>query len=157
MRGLVVRAFRRADHAQVVALWSAAFPDDPPWNDPAAIIERKLRVQRELFLVGEAEGRIVAAAMAGFDGHRGWVHHLAVAESERGKGLGSRMMSEVERRLAALGCVKLNLQVRRQNARVVEFYRRIGFAEEDRISMGKRLGPHAVATTKPRARRASRR
>lgn len=53
---------------------------------PCDDIRRKLTVQPELFLVGEQDGAIVASAMAGYDGHRGWVNYLAVAEPHRRRG-----------------------------------------------------------------------
>ena len=71
-----IRPFREADEAQVVALWQACGLTRP-WNDPHRDIARKLAVQRELFLVGEEGGRIVASVMAGYEGHRGWVNYLA--------------------------------------------------------------------------------
>ena len=94
---------------------------------------------RDLFLVGEFRDRVVATVLAGFDGFRGWVYHLAVAPEHRRQGFGRAMMQEVEARLRLLGCPKLNLQVRTTNAEVIEFYRRIGYQVEDRVSLGKRL------------------
>jgi 2-phosphosulfolactate phosphatase len=136
---LRVRPYRESDEAGVVALWAVAFPDAPAHNAPLADIARKLSVQRDLFLVGECEGRVVATAMAGFDGHRGWVHYVATDPRARGRGLASALLAEVEARLRALGCSKLNLQVRGTNRDVVAFYERLGFVVEDRVSLGKRL------------------
>jgi ribosomal protein S18 acetylase RimI-like enzyme len=115
------------------------FPDNPPWNEPKADIHRKLGVQRELFLVGDLGGRVVATVMAGFDGHRGWVHLVAVAPDCRQHGFGRVMMLEAERRLRQIGCTKINLQVRASNRGVVSFYEKLGYAVEERVSMGKRL------------------
>ena len=67
-----------SEQAEVIALWKRCGLTRP-WNDPVKDIERKLTEQPELFLVGRLEGRIVASAMAGYDGHRGWVNYLAVA------------------------------------------------------------------------------
>ena len=53
--------------------------------------------------------------------------------------LAGARVSEVERRLRALGCPKINLQVRRDNADAVGFYRAIGYSQDDVISLGKRL------------------
>ena len=77
--------------------------------------------------------------MGGFDGHRGWVYALAVDPDHRRQGIASRLMNELERRLLALGCHKLNLQVRTQNTEVLELYRHLGYEAEDRVSFGKRL------------------
>jgi ribosomal protein S18 acetylase RimI-like enzyme len=137
---LLIRLFRGADEVDVIALWCEVFSDDPPWNDPAAIIRRKLAVQRELFLVGERRGHVVATVLAGFDGFRGWIYHLAVASVERRQGLGRAMMAEAENQLRRLGCPKINLQVRSSNGEAVQFYRSLGYSIEDRVSMGKLLG-----------------
>jgi ribosomal protein S18 acetylase RimI-like enzyme len=136
---LRIRPFLEDDEASVVALWSEAFADDPPRNEPRAVIDRKLRVQRELFLVGELRGEIVGTVIAGFDGYRGWVYHLAVRPGFRRRGFGGELMHEAEVRLKALGCPKLNLQVRSSNGEVIAFYERLGYAIEDRASLGKIL------------------
>ena len=102
-------------------------------------IRRKLGVQRDLFLVGSLDGRLVATMMVGYEGHRGWVNYLAVAADCRKRGLGRTLMSEAEARLREMGCPKVSLQIRRSNADVVSFYRSIGYSEDDVVSMGKRL------------------
>src|SRR5262245_41342682 len=107
MNELEVRPYQEADHDAVVALWTRVFPETRPWNLPAAYIQRKLAVQRELFLVGVCGGRVVATVLAGYDGVRGWVYHLAVAPEQRRHGFGRAMMAGAEARLRALGCAKL--------------------------------------------------
>ncbi len=77
--------------------------------------------------------------MAGYDGHRGWIYSLAVAETQQRRGVGSRLVQHAEQALGDLGCPKVNLQVRSSNSSVVEFYRSLGYDAEERISMGKRL------------------
>lgn len=134
-----VRTYADEDEEGVANLWREVFPDAPAWNRPEDDIRRKLAIQRELFLVAEQDGRIVGSAMAGYDGHRGWVYYVAVAPDRRRQGIGTALMDEVERGLARIGCPKLNLQVRADNEAVVAFYRRLGYAVEERISMGKRL------------------
>ena len=136
---LRVRPFLENDQPSVVALWAEAFADDPPRNEPRAVIDRKLRVQRELFLVGEFQGDIVGTVIAGFDGYRGWVYHLAVHPRFRRRGFGRELMREAEARLKVLGCPKLNLQVRSSNAEVIAFYERLGYSIEDRASLSKIL------------------
>jgi ribosomal protein S18 acetylase RimI-like enzyme len=136
---LEIRPYREDDHDGVVALWNRVFAGDPPWNAPAEMIRRKLTVQRELFLVGLVAGQVVATVLAGFDGVRGWIHHLAVAPEQRRRGLATRMMAVAEAGLVALGCPKVNLQVRATNGGVIAFYRALGYAVEERVSMGKRL------------------
>lgn len=140
---LAIRPFHAADEAAVVRLWRACGLTRP-WNDPHQDIARKLSVQPELFLVGEADGALVAAVMAGYDGHRGWVNYLAVAPEHRRRGYASALMREVERGLLRYGCPKINLLVRGDNAAVVDFYAGLGFGRDDVISLGKRLIPDTL-------------
>jgi ribosomal protein S18 acetylase RimI-like enzyme len=140
MQDLRIRAYETPDEEAVVALWQACGLTRP-WNDPHRDIARKLTEQPELFLVGTQENAIVATAMAGFDGHRGWVYYLAVAPHCRGKGYGRRLMQEAERLLTERGCPKLNLQVRTGNAQTIAFYRRLGYSVDDTVSLGRRLIP----------------
>lgn len=133
-----IRAFSLADEPAVVDLWHQCGLTRP-WNDPHRDIRRKLTIQPELFVVGEIDRVLVASAMAGFDGHRGWVNYLAVAPAHRNQGLGRLLMRHIEDRLAACGCPKLNVQVRSANHSVLEFYRRLGYSVDDVTSCGKRL------------------
>jgi len=133
-----IRPFKPQDQEAVVALWQRC-DLVRPWNDPSKDIARKLTVQADMFLVGVVDDRVVAAVMAGYEGHRGWINYLAVDPGLRGTGLGREMMEEAERRLRRLGCPKVSLQIRRGNLEVAGFYARLGYAEDDVISMGKRL------------------
>jgi ribosomal protein S18 acetylase RimI-like enzyme len=121
----------------VAALWREVFDDAPAHNVPEEDIARKLAVQPELFLVAEEGGDIVGTALAGYDGHRGWVHLVAVKPTHRRRGVGAALMARVEEGLRAMGCPKLNLQVRGSNREAVAFYERLGYAVEERVSMGK--------------------
>ncbi len=136
---LEIRPYQLKDHDQVVALWSEVFADDPPWNEPAGMIRRKLTVQPGLFFVALIDDQVVGAVMAGFDGVRGWIHHLAVREAYRRQGIASALMRAAENGLAAIGCPKVNLQVRATNREVIDFYRTLGYKVEMRASLGKRL------------------
>jgi ribosomal protein S18 acetylase RimI-like enzyme len=133
-----IRPFGLADEATVVALWEACGLTRA-WNDPHKDIARKLAVQPELFLVGVTDGAVMASVMAGYEGHRGWMNYLAVAPRFRGRGLGRALVVEVERLLLERGCPKVNLQVRATNLEAVSFYRRLGYAQDESISLGKRL------------------
>jgi ribosomal protein S18 acetylase RimI-like enzyme len=134
-----IRPFRDSDQNALCALWADVFRDDPPWNAPELLIAAKLKVQPELLLVAEHDGTLVGAVMAGFDGVRGWIHHLAVARSHRRNGIATRLVRTAEEGLRALGCTKVNLQVRATNQEVIAFYQSLDYAIEERINMGRRL------------------
>ena len=133
-----IRPYEGSDESAVVFLWERC---DllRPWNDPRRDIQRKLRVEPRLFLVGLLDEVVVATVMAGYEGHRGWINYLAVALEHRRRGFGCAMMAEAERLLQLAGCPKVNLQIRGSNSSAVEFYRRLGYRVDDVISLGKRL------------------
>ena len=133
-----IRSFEITDKEQVIDLWKEC-KLVVPWNDPKKDIQRKLKVNPELFLVGEMDGVIVGSIMGGYEGHRGWVNYLAVSPSHRKKGYGRQLMEAVEERLEKMGCAKVNLQVRETNLEVIEFYKAIGYDLDHVIGMGKRL------------------
>lgn len=133
-----IRPYSTGDEVAVMTLWERC-ELTRPWNDPRKDIQRKLTVQPELFLIGEQDEHIVATAMAGFDGHRGWINYLAVHPDVQRQGLGRQLVRHVEQALAAIGCPKLNLQIRTGNAQVIAFYQALGYGQDELISMGKRL------------------
>ncbi len=136
---ITIRPYRDKDSQDVVALWHRCQLVVPS-NDPQTDIRLKIHFQPDLFLVGHNRGgQLLATVMAGYEGHRGWINYLAVAPGQRRQGIGRQMMAAAEARLRALGCPKINLQVRRGNTAVIDFYRRIGFSEDDVVSLGKRL------------------
>jgi ribosomal protein S18 acetylase RimI-like enzyme len=136
---MLIRPFQESDAGAVVELWQLCGLTRPG-NNPHLDIARKLEVQRELFLVGvEAGGRVIASAMGGYEGHRGWVNYLAVHPDARGAGHARALMDELESLLLARGCPKINLQVRGDNVEALAFYAAIGYRVDDAVSLGKRL------------------
>jgi ribosomal protein S18 acetylase RimI-like enzyme len=130
----------RSEHFDGVRdLWEEVFPNDPPWNRAERALPEKLALQPELLLVALQDRAVIGTVMAGYDGHRGWLYSVAVKPSHQRQGVGSQLVREAERRLTALGCGKINLQVRAGNEAVTAFYRRHGYEVEERVSMGKRL------------------
>ncbi len=133
-----IRPFEPADEDAVVALWRACGLV-VPWNDPHRDIARKRAVDPEWFLVATVDGRVVGSVIAGYEGHRGWLNYLAVDPTRRSRGLGRTLVAEAERLLGAAGCPKVNLQIRTSNSGVIAFYRTLGYAVDDAVSLGKRL------------------
>jgi hypothetical protein len=138
-REISVRSFREADRPGLTRLWHQVFPDDPPRSAPQRMIDGALQVRPETLLVAELDDALVGAVIAGFDGVRGSIYHLAVAPPHRRRGVATRLMRAAEAALRALGCAKINLQVRASNPEVVAFYRQLGYEVEERISMGRAL------------------
>ena len=129
-----------ADHdvAHVVALWQRCGLTRP-WNDPAADIALARRGANSTILVGRADDRIVASALVGHDGHRGWVYYVAVDPDQQGKDFGRAIMAAAEDWLRAQGLEKIMLMVRADNTKVRAFYDKLGYETQERVIYAKWL------------------
>ena len=129
-----IRKYQHADHDSLVALLKNVFPDNSAHNEPARVIAAKLKVD-DLVWVAEVDGDLIGCCMGGYDGVRGWLYEVSVLREYRRQGVGAMLVEDVTSKLRELGCIKVNLQVRADNAEVVNFYKTLGFEIEDRLSM----------------------
>jgi ribosomal protein S18 acetylase RimI-like enzyme len=134
-----IRLYRESDEEAVSEIWNDAFSIEAPHHQPKASIQRKLAVDPDLFFVATVDSSVVGTVMGGYDGHRGWIYALAVRPEHRHRGIGRALMARVEEELIKRDCPKVNLQVLTSNSVVIDFYERIGYQVEERISMGKKL------------------
>ena len=123
----------------LTALWHRCLPDDPLWDPAGAKPSSEPASRSTLLLVAIDGAEVVGSIMTGYDGHRGWLYALAVLSDYRFDHVATKLVIEAEKHLTALGCAKINLQVRGANAQAQQFYKTLGYAVEDRVSMGKRL------------------
>lgn len=135
-----IRVYNSSDFDGVQSLWEEAFPDDPSWNWAQSSVPEKIAFQPDLLFVATQGSEIIGTIMAGYDGHRGWLYSVAVRQTARREGTGAKLVRHAEQALMDLGCGKINLQVRATNTALIEFYERLGYVTEERISLGKRLG-----------------
>lgn len=138
-RRTTIRPATVADRSNVVTLWETVFPDDPPHNGPARVFDAKLAVQDDMLLVALDGDAVVGTTMAGYDGHRGWLHKVAVLPAYRGGGLATALVRRAIRALQSAGCTKVNLQIRATNREVRAFYESLGFEVEERLSMARHI------------------
>jgi ribosomal protein S18 acetylase RimI-like enzyme len=135
---LAIADIADADIPDVIALWQACGLTRP-WNDPASDIALARRGPNSTILIGRDGGAIVATAMVGYDGHRGWVYYVATDPDRRGKGYGRAIMNAAEDWLRAAGIEKMQLMVRADNTKVQAFYQSIGYGEQRRVIYAKWL------------------
>ena len=137
---ILIKSYRESDKQDIIQLWKECGLI-VPWNNPQRDIERKVSTQPELFLVGSINDEIIATAMVGYDGHRGWVYYLAVLPKYQKYGFGKQMMNSAEGYLKKMGCPKINIMVRDTNLDVINFYESVGYKTEAITTFGKRLIP----------------
>lgn len=135
---LKIRDIADNDMEAVIALWHAAGVARP-WNDPARDIAFARRDAHATVLVGVDGGKLVASAMVGEDGHRGWVYYVAIAPELQRIGLGRIMMQAAEDWLIRRGVWKVQLLVRADNVKATQFYERLGYKDTTSICLQKVL------------------
>lgn len=136
-----IRTFDPArDLDAVLALWGSAGPGiHLGRSDQPNELRKKLERDPDLFLVDEQDGCVRGAVLGGFDGRRGMVYHLAVARGQRRRGVGRRLMRELERRWKRKGCLRGYLLVTHDNAAALDFYRELGWEPMDLLILGKEI------------------
>jgi len=135
---LVIDDLREDEIDAAVELWRTVGLARP-WNDPIADARLALAGETSTILAGRLDGRLVATAMVGADGHRGWVYYLGVLPDCRGRRFGEAMMRAAEQWIVARGMPKLQLMVRTDNAAVISFYEAIGYKQEDVAVLSRRF------------------
>jgi ribosomal protein S18 acetylase RimI-like enzyme len=147
----IITAYSDPVHrAQVIALWRTVFGYETAHNDPSLAIDKKLGAADGLLFVATEGSGVIGAAMAGYDGHRGWLYSVAVHPAARRKGVGAALVRHAEQALAQRGCMKINLQLLASNEATAAFYESLGYKVEPRVSMGKVLS-HNVPQRAPGA------
>ena len=135
---LVIREIRVADGDSLRALWASVGFRSVGDDDRA--LARLVRRNPGLALVATEGGRIVATALGAWDGRRGWIYHVATAESHRRRGIASKLVERVEAGLGDLGCPKVNVIVRDESDDGREFWTARGYAVHAAKQFGKELG-----------------
>src|SRR2546430_437642 len=138
MRELIVSPITDADVEAVIALWQRCGLTRP-WNDPAGDIAFVRHGANATILIGRAGDGIVATAMVGHDGHRGWVYYVAVDPDRQRNDFGRAIMAAAEDWLRSQGVAKVQLMVRPDNAQVRAFYDRLGYETQERVVYAKWL------------------
>jgi putative acetyltransferase len=127
--------FHAADYDAALVLWQRSEGIGLSEADSRENIERYLRRNPGMSFVAKSEGGLLGALLAGHDGRRGYIHHLAVEAFARRRGVGSRL---VEAALAALkdaGIGKCHLFIFNQNESGLSFWKSQGWEQRGDISI----------------------
>ena len=133
-----IRPYVDSDLDAVCRLWRETGLSVPQ-NDPLRDITFAMQTPTAALFVGELGPALAATVLAGHDGHRGWLYYLAVAEVSQRAGYGRKMVAHAEAWLHDQGVWKVNLMIRATNERVRDFYAALGYQEEPRMVMARRL------------------
>ncbi|MBL1267946.1 MAG: GNAT family N-acetyltransferase [Halomonas sp.] len=116
------------DYEAAIALWSESEGVRLRDADSREGIERYLLRNPGLSFVAEVEGNLVGTIMAGHDGKRGYVQHLSVADSQRRKGIATKLVSLCLEALKNEGILKSHLMILPENEAAQTFWASQGWA-----------------------------
>ena len=133
-----LRTYRAGDGDRLRTFWLTCGIKIRPGDDDASLARFAER-NPGLFLLAEEDGHLVGSALAGWDGRRGWLYHVAVHKDERRRGIGRQLVGEIEERLRAVGCPKLNLIVWDDNTWAMRFWEALGYRREKTVEFAKEL------------------
>ncbi len=133
-----MREFREGDGTSLRSFWESCGIRIRPGDDDRSLAAFAAR-NAGLVLLAFDGGTLAASALAGWDGRRGWLYHVAVRPEARRSGIASRLVAILEDRLRALGCPKVNLIVWEDNADAMQFWESIGYRRESAVEYGKLL------------------
>ncbi len=127
-----IREIQESDISQVVDLWQRTGVTKP-WNDPLSDVARSRQSPHCVILMLLTGGHLVATAMVGEDGHRGWLYYVAVDPQQQKQGYGRAIVAASEEWLAKRGIAKVNLLVRRDNQAAGAFYESLQYRDGGNI------------------------
>jgi len=133
-----IRTYRDGDGDRLRTFWLTCGIKIRPGDDDAGL-ERFAARNPELMLLAEEDGHLVGSALAGWDGRRGWLYHVAVHRDERRRGIGRTLVADLEGRLRELGCTKVNLIVWDDNTWAMRFWEALGYRREKTVEYAKEL------------------
>lgn len=135
MNGIRIRVMKIDDYEQVYALWlSCKNMGLNDLDDSREGIEKYLKRNPTSCFAAEAGGQIVGVILSGHDGRRGFIHHLAVAEDHRHRGIASALLEHALDALKSEGINKAALVVFKRNGPGNEFWEKQGFTVRDDLT-----------------------
>ena len=129
------RKLQIADHEELLLLWQNCDGISLRDADSRQGMQRYLERNPGLSFVAEADGRIVASLMAGHDGRRGYIQHLAVDLEQRKQGIAGRLLELCLQALLDQGIVKSHVHVLNSNELGRDFWSRRGWTHRAEIEM----------------------
>ena len=129
-----IEKFSIEQYDEIIEIWRKAGLSIGS-SDTKEQVNRMLQRNPNLFLIGKVDEIIAGVVMGGFDGRRGYVHHLAVDPKYQKKGFGRLMMKELMKRFGEMGVHKVHLFIEKYNKEVINFYQRLNWEIRDDLIM----------------------
>lgn len=135
MENFLIREMTIEDYDEVFALWQITTKRALSEADSRENIEKYLCHNRGMSLVGVVDGKIIATVLAGHDGRRGFIHHMAVSPLYRRHGIGRSLAAEADKRIKGAGIAKTHIFCYKNNQLGQPFWKALGFKKREDIDV----------------------
>ncbi len=135
MDNFIIREMTIEDYDEIFALWQITTKRALSDADSRENIERYLSHNKGMSLVGVKDGKIIATVLAGHDGRRGFIHHMAVSPGYRRKGIGRVLAREADKRIKAAGIHKTHIFCYKNNTLGQPFWKALGLKKREDIDV----------------------
>ncbi|SEG23333.1 Ribosomal protein S18 acetylase RimI [Vibrio hangzhouensis] len=132
---VVYREMQVSDYDDVLALWQQTEHMLIREADSRENITLYLDKNPNMSFVAQQHGKIIGAVLAGTDGRRGYLQHLAVDAEHRGLRIGKSLVEKVTQSFAQIGISKTHLFVNTDNEQAQQFYQSMGWEVRKEVKM----------------------
>ncbi len=129
----IIRPMTIDDYEEVFAMWQITTKRALSSADEKPQIERYLRRNEGLSQVAVADGKIIGTVLAGHDGRRGFIHHMAVIPEFRRRRVGHSLAETAIKKIAAEGIEKTHIFCYQNNETGQKFWSDFGFEKRGDI------------------------
>ena len=130
-----IRVMKISDYEQVYNMWlSCVGMGFNNVDDSKEGIEKFLKRNPTSCFVAIEDDIVVGAVIAGNDGRRGYIYHLAVNPKYRNKGIGTTLVNNAMNALENLGINKVALLTFKRNEVANAFWEKQGFSTREDIN-----------------------
>ena len=130
---MIIREMTIDDYDEVYEMWQITTKRALSKADEKDQMERYLKHNAGMSLVAVVDGKIVGTVLAGHDGRRGFIHHMAVLPKFRRKKIGHALAQTAIQKIREQGIDKTHIICYQNNETGQSFWRDFGFEKREDV------------------------
>ena len=130
---MMIRPMTKEDYDEIFAMWQITTKRALSKADERSQIERYLDRNPGMSQVAVVDGKIVGTVLAGHDGRRGFIHHMAVLPEYRRRRIGHRLAEKAIEMITNDGIDKTHIFCYRNNETGQNFWKDFGFKKREDV------------------------
>lgn len=122
-----------SDHPKLIKLWEAAGCIEVRQTETPEMLAQFLKRNPGCNYAAYAGTRLIGALLAGHDGWRGYLYHMAIKPDYRMRGLGAQLVNAAVGGIRRDGIAIIHCLVKRDNQIAQQFWDACGFEPRDEL------------------------